>query len=48
MTNKIVDEEMVIRTLPTTLLEILFMIIVNSKVIFKCIMDPDVNCWKNS
>ena len=46
--KKIFDGEMFIRTLPTTLIQRFKKIIVYSKVIFKSIIDPDDNCWKDS
>ena len=45
---KIFDEEMSIRTLPTTLLQIFCKVILNFRVIVKSITDPDENLWKNS
>ena len=45
--KKIFDGEMLIRSLPTTLLEIFCKIMVISKVILKSIIDPDDNCWRN-
>ena len=41
--KKIFDGEMLIMTLPTTLLENICKIIFNSKVIYKSITDPDDN-----
>ena len=41
--KKIVDGEMLIMTLPTTLLENICKITFNSKVIYKSITDPDDN-----
>ena len=41
--SKLFEAEMLIRTLPTTLLQIFRKIIVNSKVIEKSIKDPDDN-----
>ena len=46
--GKIFEGEMLIRTLPTTLLQIFCKIILNSKVIVKSIIDPDDNSWMNS
>ena len=46
--GKIFYGEMLIKTLPKTLLQIVCNIIVNSKVIVKSILVPDDNCWRNS
>ena len=45
---KIFYAEMSIRTLPTTLLQILYTTILNIKVIAKSNIDPDDNFWRNS
>ena len=44
---KIFIGEMLIRTLPTSLLQIFCKIILNSKVIVKSIIDPDDNFCNN-
>ena len=46
--REIVDGEMLIRTLPATLLQIFRKIILNSKVIVKSISGPDDNFLWNS
>ena len=48
MIGKLFEWEMLIRTLPTTLLQIFCKIILNSKIIVQSILDPDDNSWMNS
>ena len=48
MIGKIFEGEMLIRTLPTTFLQIFSKIILNSKVSVKSILDPDDNFWRNA
>ena len=45
--GKLFDEEMFIKTLLTTLLQIFRKIILNSKIAVKSIRDPDNNFWRN-
>ena len=46
--GKIFEGEMLIRKLPTTLLQIFLKNIFNSKITRNCISDPDDNFWRNS